>query len=91
MKDFQSEIMNNVFKTDRHFKNRIDDFMFTEVTIRHLLNRTNCYGGEDVIKLMNEMKDYIHYLYKYIDTLEKDKQYLLKQYLKEKYRKHIDK
>lgn len=90
MKDFKSEIMDNVFKTDRHFENRIDDFMFTEITIRHSINRTDFYN-EDIIKLMNEMKDYIHYLYEYIDTLEKDKQYLLKQYLKEKYRKHIDK
>lgn len=90
MKDFQSEIMDNVFKTDKHFKNRIDDFMFTEVTIRYLMNRTD-FNNEDIIKLINEMKNYIHYLYEYIDTLEKDKQYLLKQYLKEKYKNNIDK
>lgn len=78
-KDFISPTMDKI-KIKPFFENRLHDIAFAQVSLRHLNNRG--VHLEDTIQLTQELYKYIIYLYSHIEQLEKDKQYLLAQYLK---------
>ena len=82
-KDFTSIVM-DLIGVDKVCENRLNDLMFAEVKLRILNNRGKCV--EETMQLIGELSDYIHYLCIHIDQLEKDKRYLLKEKLKEKYK-----
>lgn len=83
-KNFISPTMDEL-KIEPYYKNRIDDVIFAQVKLR-ALNRRGTYL-EHSIRLIQELYEYIIYLYFHINQLEKDKQYLLKQKLKYYYKK----
>ena len=78
-KDFVSSVMDKL-NIEPFFENRVDDIAFAQVMLRHLNNRGLCL--EDTIQLTQELHDYIMYLYRHIEQLEKDKRFLLEQTLK---------
>ena len=80
-KDFVSPTMDKL-KIKPYFENRIFDVTFAQSYLRVANIRGHCI--EDSMTLMNELKDYIVYLYRHIEQLEKDKRYLLKKSLKNK-------
>ena len=78
-KDFTSPTMNKL-KIKPFFERRVNDVVFAQTYLEIANNRGNCIG--DSRNLIGELRDYINYLYRHIEQLEKDKRYLLKQYLK---------
>ena len=83
-KPFVSPTMDKI-EIEPFYENRLDDIVFAQVRLRHLNNR-GLYS-EDTIQLTQELYEYIIYLYSHIEQMEKDKQYLLRQMLKNKYTK----
>ena len=81
-KDFISPTMDKLGIT-HHFENRLHDIIFAQTFLEIANNRGKCIG--DSRTLIQEMREYIVYLYAHIEQLEKDKRYLLKQYLKNKH------
>lgn len=79
-KDFISPTMDKI-GIEPFFENRISDVMFAQSKLRILNSRGECL--EDTIQLTQELYKYIIYLCSHIAQLEKDKQYLLEQKLKE--------
>ena len=80
-KDFVSPTMDKL-KIEPYFENRVNDVIFAQTYLEIANNRGHCI--EDSRNLIGELRDYINYLYRHIEQLEKDKQYLLKQRLKNK-------
>ena len=81
-KNFISPTMDKI-KIEPYFERRVDDVIFAQTLLEIVNNRGHCIG--DSRNLIGELRDYIVYLYRHIDQLEKDKRYLLKQYLKKKH------
>lgn len=79
-KDFVSPIMDEL-GIEPFYDNRVDDIVFAQVKLRILNNRGHCL--ENSMQLIGELHRYINYLYSHIEQIEKDKQYLLIQRLKE--------
>ena len=80
-KNFISPTMDKL-KIGSVFENRINDIIFAQTKLR-ILNRNGAYI-EETMQLMQEMYEYIIYLYSHIEQLEKDKKYLLEKTLKYK-------
>ena len=78
-KDFISPIMDKI-KIEPYFENRLHDIIFAQSYLRVANSRGKCI--EDSMSLMQELREYIVYLYRHIEQLEKDKRYLLEQRLK---------
>lgn len=78
-KDFVSPTMDKL-KIEPYFENRVNDVIFAQTYLEIANNRGHCI--EDSRNLIGELRGYINYLYRHIEQLEKDKQYLLKQRLK---------
>lgn len=81
-KDFISPTMDKL-KIELYSENRLHDIIFAQTFLRIANNRGKCI--EDSMTLIQELREYIVYLYAHIEQLEKDKRHLLKQYLKDKY------
>lgn len=67
-------------KIEPYFENRLHDIIFAQTFLRIANNRGKCI--EDSMTLIQELREYIVYLYNHIEQLEKDKRYLLEQRLK---------
>ena len=78
-KEFSSSVMDR-YEIDPYYQRRLDDIAFLKVKLRMLNNRG--LKVEDTMGLIDELYEYIHYLYTHIEQLEKDKQYLLEKSLK---------
>ena len=78
-KDFVSPVMDKL-KVKAVFENRIDDIIFAQIKLKTLNRNGECL--EETMQLMQEMYDYIIYLYSHIEQIEKDKKYLLEKTLK---------
>ena len=78
-KDFISPTMDKI-KIEPYHENRLHDMIFAQCFLRVANNRGKCI--EDSMNLMQELREYIVYLYRHIEQLEKDKRYLLEQRLK---------
>ena len=78
-KNFISPTMDKL-KIESVFENRINDTIFAQIKLRILNRNGACL--EETTQLIQEMYDYIIYLYSHIDQLEKDKKYLLEKTLK---------
>ena len=74
-KEFISKAMDSI-NNIHHFDNRLHDIIFTQTTLRIALKRGHCI--EETMQLLDDLRDYIVYLYEHIEQLEKDKQYLLR-------------
>lgn len=83
-KDFVSPTMDKI-KIEPYFENRLHDIIFAQTYLRMANSRGKCI--EDSMTLIQELREYIVYLYAHIEQLEKDKRYLLAQKLKRD--KHI--
>lgn len=81
-KDFISPTMDKI-KIEPYFENRLHDIIFAQSYLRVANSRGKCI--EDSMSIMQELCEYIVYLYRHIEQLEKDKRYLLEQYLKNKH------
>lgn len=79
-KDFVSPTMDKI-KIEPYFENRLHDIIFAQTFLRIANNRGKCI--EDSMTLIQELREYIVYLYAHIEQLEKDKRYLLKKMLTE--------
>lgn len=79
-KDFISPTMDKI-KIEPYFENRLHDVIFAQTYLELANHRGHC--AEDSRALIGELRDYIIYLYRHIDQLEKDKRYLLEQRLKQ--------
>ena len=79
-KEFISPTMDKI-KIEPYFENRLHDIIFAQTYLRIANARGKCL--EDTINLTQELREYIVYLYRHIDQLEKDKRYLLEQRLKQ--------
>ena len=80
-KDFVSPTMDKL-KIDKSSENRLHDIRHAQVFLG-IANRRG-YALEESRQLTTELYEYIVYLYKHIEQIEKDKQYLLKKYLLER-------
>ena len=78
-KDFISPTMDKI-KIEPYFENRLHDIIFAQSYLSVANNRGKCI--EDSMSLMQELREYIVYLYCHIEQLEKDKRYLLEQRLR---------
>lgn len=78
-KDFVSPTMDKL-KIEPHFENRLHDIMFAQTYLRIANAHGRCI--EDSMQLIQELREYIIYLYRHIEQLEKDKKHLLEQKLK---------
>ena len=78
-KDFVSPTMDKL-KIDKSSENRLHDIRYAQVFLG-IANRRG-HALEESRQLTTELYEYIVYLYKHIEQLEKDKRYLLKQKLK---------
>lgn len=78
-KDFVSPTMDKLGIT-RHCENRLHDIIFAQTFLGIANNRGKCI--DESMKLVQELREYIVYLYSHIEQLEKDKRYLLEQRLK---------
>ena len=65
-------------------ENRVNDITFAQVYLDIANRHGNCLN--ETKALIDELHEYINYLYSHIEQLEKDKKYLAKQYLIEKYK-----
>ena len=81
-KDFVSPTMDKL-KIDKSSENRLHDIRYAQVFLE-IANRHG-HALEESRQLTTELYEYIVYLYEHIEQLEKDKRYLLKQYLKDKH------
>ena len=81
-KDFVSPTMDKL-KIDKISENRLHDIIYAQVTLGIANHRGQ--GIEESRQLTTELYEYIIYLYRHIEQLEKDKKYLLEKYLKNKY------
>lgn len=72
-KAFSSPTMDKL-NIEPYFQNRIDDIVFAKTKLRQL-NRRGSHI-EDTMELIEELHQYIWYLYEHIEQLEKDKQFL---------------
>lgn len=81
-KDFISPTMDKL-KIEPYSENRLHDIIFAQTFLGMANNRGHCI--EDSMNLIQELREYIVYLYSHIEQLEKDKKYLLEQYLKNKH------
>lgn len=72
-KSFSSPTMDKL-KIEPYFQNRLDDITFAQIKLRQLNHRGSYI--EDTMMLIDELHQYIWYLYEHIEQLEKDKQYL---------------
>lgn len=81
-KDFVSPTMDKI-KIEPYCENRLHDIIFAQTFLRIANDRGKCI--DDSMMLIQELREYIIYLYAHIEQLEKDKRYLLKQYLKDKH------
>lgn len=79
-KDFVSPTMDRI-KIEPHFENRLHDIIFAQTFLQIANSRGKCI--EDSMTLIQELREYIVYLYAHIEQLEKDKRYLLKKMLTE--------
>lgn len=80
-KDFVSPTMDKL-KIDKSSENRLHDIRYAQVFLGIANHRG--YALEESRQLTTELYEYIVYLYKHIEQIEKDKQYLLKKYLLER-------
>lgn len=80
-KDFVSPTMDKL-KIDKSSENRLHDIRYAQVFLG-IANRRG-RALEESRQLTTELYEYIIYLYKHIEQIEKDKQYLLKKYLLER-------
>lgn len=80
-KDFVSPTMDKL-KIDKSSENRLHDIRYAQVFLG-IANRRG-HALEESRQLTTELYEYIVYLYKHIEQIEKDKQYLLKKYLLER-------
>jgi hypothetical protein len=78
-KDFISLTLDKL-KIEPFFENRVNDTIFAQTYLEIANHRGHCI--EDSRALIGELREYIIYLYNHIEQLEKDKRYLLEQYLK---------
>ena len=78
-KDFVSPTLDKL-KIEPFFERRVNDTVFAQTYLEIANNRGHCI--DDSRNLIGELLDYIIYLYRHIEQLEKDKRYLLEQYLK---------
>lgn len=78
-KDFVSPTLDKL-KIEPFFERRVNDTVFAQTYLEIANNRGHCI--DDSRNLIGELRDYIIYLYRHIEQLEKDKRYLLEQYLK---------
>ena len=78
-KDFVSPTLDKL-KIEHFFERRVNDTVFAQTYLEIANNRGHCI--DDSRNLIGELRDYITYLYQHIEQLEKDKRYLLEQYLK---------
>lgn len=77
-KDFISPTIDKI-KIEPYFENRLHDVIFAESYLRQANAHGRCI--EDSMQLIEELRNYIVYLYRKIDQLERDKQHLLEQRL----------
>lgn len=75
-KEFVSPTMDKL-KIDKSSENRLHDIRYAQVFLE-IANRRG-HALEESRQLTTELYEYIVYLYKHIEQLEKDKRYLLKQ------------
>lgn len=80
-KDFVSPTMDKL-KIDKISENRLHDIKNAQVLLGLASHRG--YAIEESRQLTTKLYEYIVYLYKHIEQLEKEKQYLLKKYLLER-------
>lgn len=78
-KDFVSPTMDKL-KIEPYFENRLHDIIFVQTYLQVANSRGKCI--EDSMTLMQELREYIVYLYRHVEQLEKDKRYLLEQRLR---------
>lgn len=78
-KDFVSPTMDKL-KIDKSSENRLHDIRYAQVFLG-IANRSG-HALEESRQLTTELYEYIVYLYRHIEQLEKDKRYLLEQRLK---------
>lgn len=78
-KDFVSPTMDKL-KIDKSSENRLHDIRYAQVFLG-IANRRG-HALEESRQLTTELYEYIVYLYRHIEQLEKDKRYLLEQRLK---------
>ena len=69
-------------KIEPYHENRLHDVIFAQVRLEHANHRGHCVN--DTRQLIQELYEYIVYLYSHIGQLEKDKRYLLEQRLKQR-------
>ena len=81
-KNFVSPTMDKI-KIEPFYEYRVNDVTFAKVFLGIANGRGHCI--DDSMNLIQELREYIIYLYSHIEQLEKDKRYLLKQMLKNKY------
>lgn len=81
-KDFVSPTMDKL-KIEPYFENRLHDVVFAKTFLGIANHRGYCV--DDSMRLIQELREYIVYLYEHIEQLEKDKRYLLKKLLKNKW------
>lgn len=84
-KDFISPTMDKI-KIEPYFENRLHDVVFAITFLRIANHRGHCV--DDSMRLIQELREYIVYLYSHIEQLEKDKQYLLAKSLKRRANKN---
>lgn len=80
-KDFISPTMDKL-KIDKCSENRLHDIRYAQVFLGIANHRGHAL--EESRQLTTELYEYIIYLYKHIEQIEKDKRYLLEQRLKQR-------
>lgn len=83
-KNFVSPTMDKI-KVEPFYEYRVNDVQFAQIKLGMAVRRG--YDVYDLINLTQELREYIIYLYSHIEQLEKDKKYLLSQWLKTKHTK----
>lgn len=78
-KDFVSPTLDKL-KIEPFFERRVNDTVFAQTYLEIANHRGHCI--DDSRNLIGELRDYIIYLYQHIEQLERDKRYLVEQYLK---------
>ena len=78
-KTFSSPTMDKL-NIEPYYQNRVDDIVFAKTKLRQLNSRG--LHIEDTMTLIDELHQYIWYLYELIEQLEKDKQFLNSERIK---------
>lgn len=86
-KDFISPTMDKL-KINKISENRLHDIKYAQVFLEIANHRGNAIGESR--QLITELYEYVVYLYSHIEQLEKEKQYLLEQRLREKTKEKED-